>query len=329
MRHLALILFATGLPLSAQTLNPVSYPQDTLTGSSGNLVPFGVLTPTSFAEGHTQLLFPADHLPSTGGALMGIAVNCQVASGALTYPSLNIDASLATVTTLSTTFANNVLAPQSVLAAQNLTITYAQAQWTPIMFTTPFIYGGSLNLVLDIRKVVTPPASGLFTMQTTGDPARNDLPRMVYAFGSVGSGASTATVGNIVAQTLQVRLLWAGIPTMTLKSDRSGGFSGNNFPIGGSIDITTYGTPSSLYLTQAGFSLTPVSIPPVAGLMYVSGVTLGIGFLNASGNDVRTLPIPGNPSLVGLHLAFQSGVLDAVSSMPQWTSASDCFINTP
>src|SRR5437868_392913 len=117
MRHLALILFAAAVPLQAQTFNPLAYPQDTLTGSGGNLVPFGALSSGSFVEGHTQLLFPADHLPSTGGALMGIAVNSQVFSGSVTYTSLNIDASLATVTSLSTTFANNVLAPQPVLAA--------------------------------------------------------------------------------------------------------------------------------------------------------------------------------------------------------------------
>jgi hypothetical protein len=61
-------------------------------------------------------------------------------------------------------------------------------------------------------------------------------------------------------------------------------------------------------------------------MMYVSGVTLGIGFLTG-GSDARNLPIPPNPALVGLHLAFQSGVLDAVSSLASWTCASDAFIN--
>jgi hypothetical protein len=118
---------------------------------------------------------------------------------------------------------------------------------------------------------------------------------------------------------------------MTLLSARNGpgGNSGNTFSAaGGNITITTYGTAASLYLTQASFVLgPPLSIPPVAGLLYVNGVTLGIGFLNSGGNDTRNIAIPVNPGLVGLHLAFQSGVLDAVTSVPSWTCASDAIIN--
>lgn len=328
MRTLALLLLAS-LPLQAQgPLNPLSYPQETMTGSSGNLVPFGVLSSGSFAEGHTQLLIPDHHLPSTGGVLMGMAVHCQSHMGPLVYTTLNIDASIATVTTLGLNFAGNMLAPMAVLRAQNLTVTYSTAQWTPVMFTTPFVYPGSMNLVIDIQKVVVPMTSGVATMECTSDPARTDLPRMVYEFGGVGSGMSTAPNGRIVVATLQVQLLWAGIPTLTLKSDRFN-FSGNVFALGRNIDVTTYGTPGSLFVSLIGLGLLPpVSLPPIAGQMYVNGPTLDVNLLSPGGSFLRTMTIPTNLSLIGLQLGFQSAVLDAVSSLPQWTCAADCFINS-
>jgi len=334
MAHPAWIALLFAATLHAQSGNPLSYPQDTLTSfSSGNAAPFGGINliglPSVAFEAHTQLLFPADHLPSTGGTLVGIAVQAQVGTIQVIYSSLNIDASIATATTLSTVFAQNLLAPVPVLAAQNLTVSYT-AVWTTFLFTTPFVYPGSLNLVLDIRKVLAglpPNTGGVLTMSVLNDPPRNDLPPMVYAFGGPGSGASTATVATDAHATIQVRLLWAGIPTMTLLSDRLGVTTGNQFAIGGSITITTYGTPASLYLTQIGSAVAPVPVPPVAGLMYVSGVTLGIGFLNPIGQDARMLSIPSNPALVGLHIALQSAVLDAVSNAALWTCAADAFIN--
>jgi len=302
--------------------NITAYPQDTIQNNSGNLVPFGVIgTAGNFAEGHTQVLIPAPYLPGTGVST-GMWVHCQNVA-ALTYGSLQITMSPTTVTSLSSTFATNLTAPQVVLAATNLTVNYT-GQWVQIPFTTPYVHDGTSSVVIDIQKVVVPPLS-FATMSTTSNPARSDLPPMVYAFGLPGSGANTAPIANISASTLAVRLDWTGVPTMRLLSNRFGA-NNNQFAIGGSITDTVNGTPGSLYVNQVGTALQNMTLPPIVGVWRVNGVTLNLGTLSATGDAALTIPIPSNPALVGLYLAFESITLDAITSVPQFTNAADCFL---
>lgn len=302
--------------------NITAYPQDTIQNNSGNLVPFGVIGPAgNFAEGHTQVLIPAAYLPGAGVST-GIWVNGQnVAS--LTYGSLQITMSPTTVTSLSSTFATNLTAPQVVLNATNLTVNYT-GQWVQIPFTTPYVHDGVSSVVIDIQKVVAPPLS-FETMSTTSNPSRSDLPPMVYAFGLPGSGANTAPVGNISAPALAVRLDWTGVPTMRLLSDRFGA-NNNQFAIGGSITDTVNGTPGSFYVNQVGTALQNLPLPPIVGVWRVNGVTLNLGTLSPAGDAALTLPIPSNPSIIGLYLAFESVTVDAITSVPQFTNAADCFL---
>jgi len=303
--------------------NITAYPQDSIQNGSGNLVPFGVFSSGSFAEGHTQVLVPAPYLPGAG-VLMGMWVHCQNVA-TLTYSSLQITLSPTTATSLTTTFANNLTTPVVVLSATNLTVNYT-GQWVQIPFTTPYPHDGVSSLVIDVQKVVVPPFV-FATMSTTSNPARSDLPNMVYAFGTPGSGANNATVATISASTLAVRLNWTGPPTMRLLSNpiTSGA---NQFAIGGSITDTVNGTPGSLYLNQVGTALQNMSLPPIVGVWRVNGVTLNLGTLSPAGSAALTIPIPSNPALVGLYLAFESITLDAVTLTPQFTNAADCFLRS-
>jgi len=327
MLRTPLAVVTAALALHAQ--NPLAYPQDTLTGTGFNTVPFGAVASMygTVNEGHTQLLFPADHLPSAGGALVGIAVQATgISTGSLFYASLRIDAGLTTVSVLGLAFAGNMVAPQPVLPATSLLVTYPSMQWTNIMFATPFLYAGSQNLVLDIRKVVGQ-FGATVGMGTISSPSRPDLPQMVYDVGNAGSGAANSPTGRFMADALRVRLLWAGIPTMTLRSDVSP-VTGNVFPLGGTLDVQEHGTPGSPFVSLIGLALAPVAVPPIQGLNYVSGPTLDVGLLAGTGTFVRTMPIPNNPNLVGMYLTFQSGVLDPVTRTAQWTCAADCFLSS-
>ena len=303
-----------------------AYPQESTQNNNGNLVPFGCITGGSFAEGHTQVLIPPQHLPAPGGVLTAIGIHCQ-GTLSLTYPTLDITMSPTTLTSLSSTFANNLSAPILVLNATNLTLTFSSNAWTWITLTTPYVHDGVSGLVIDIAKTVIP--SSFATMSTTSNPGRSDLPPMVYAFGTPGSGANTATVGPYAASTLAVQLEWIGVPTIKLKSDPLGA-NNNQFSVGGSIDHTIQGTPGSFFVNLIGLALNnpPVLLPPVQGQFWVNGPTTNLGFLPPGGSSVMTIGIPPNPAFVGIYLTFQSLTSDAISSVIQFTNATDCFINS-
>jgi len=312
--------------LSAQIpTTTTSYPQESVQNNNGHLVPFGCITGGSFAEGHTQVLILPQYLPGPGAVLTALAVHCQ-GTLSLTYPSLNLTLSPTTITSLSTTFANNLTTPVPVLNAVNLTVNYSSNSWTTIAFTTPYVHDGVSGLVIDIEKVVT--ATAFATMSTTSNPGRGDLPPMVHTFGTPGSGANTATVAMYSASTLAVQLEWIGVPTIKLKSDPFG--TGNNqFAVGGSIDHTLQGTPGSFFVNLIGLALNnpPLPLPPVLGQFWVNGPTMNLGLLPPSGSSTLAFAIPANPGLAGIYLAFQSLTADLVSSSAQFTNATDCFIN--
>lgn len=315
---------------TGQQLNQVSYPQDSTQNNSGHLVPFGVWPGGTYGDGHSQILIPAAFLPGPGAVIPAIEVQCQN-NATLNYLILNITVSPTMATSLSTTFASNLIAPQPVLTATNLSVTY-NGGWTAIPFQIPYVHDGVSSLVIDVVKSVDPLTVPLATMSTTSNPGRSDLPSMVHSFGAVGSGAWQATTASYSARPLALRFQVAGAPTLFLLSDRFGA-NNNQFSLGGSISHTVMGVPGGLYLSLMSVTMTPpYSLPPVLGLLYVNGPLLGLGALPANGSFTTTLQIPNNTALAGgtatspgLHLAFQSLVLDPIAG-PQTTNATDCYI---
>lgn len=326
---IACAFFATAI--SAQQINQISYPQDSTQNSSGNLAPFGVWPDGNYGDAHAQILIPAAHLPGPGAVIPGIEVQCQN-NATLNYLMLNITVSPTLATSLTSSFAGNLPAPQPVLTATNMLVNYTGG-WTPIMFQTPYIHDGVSSLVIDVVKAVDPLTIPLATMSTTSNPIRNDLPSMGVDWGYVSTGAWQSTTARGFSPPLALRVQVVGAPTIYLRSDRFGSHN-NQFAIGGSIDHTIMGAPGGLYVNLISLSLTPATpVPPVIGLFYVNGPVLNLGTLPRTGSFTTTLPIPNNmalagatPTTHGLHLAFQSVVLDPLGGA-QTTNATDCFIH--
>lgn len=331
-----LLALATPCALDAQTTRPVAYPQMGTDGSSGNLVPLGYSNASpNFDEGRFQQLIPARFLPSAGGAIFGVDVLSQDGN-TTTYPSLTITMSLVPPgSTLSTTFGTNLPAPVVVFQHTNHSITWTRHVWQTIPFDTPFVYDGASDVVIDFQKtydrIATPPPPRPGHHQTTSDPGRSDLPHPRYAFGTLGSGASTATTAMTSStQGLKLVFQFAGPPTVTLTASR-GGSNNNVFAISGQFDATLYATPAGVYgsLISLGWLPTPFPVRGIAGSVWIdlpSAVPYGSGMVNASGVENFTWTIPNDPGLVGGTLTFQSVASDPNGRLIL-TNAVDCIIN--
>jgi len=322
-------------PVAAQT-TVSSYVQDSVTGFYGNTVPLGCASSGLFAQGRSQILIPARFLAGPNAALNGIAVvghNSSAGNVTITYASLKITVSRTTATSLSATFASNLPLPQVVLNATNLSVPYVAGTWTPIQFATTYLHDGTSNLVIEIQKVVNP--LGDATMRTIQNAARTDLPRMINAFGGVGSGAHLAATATVTTNyALSMQLLWNGlsgtaVPTVRLLSN-NGGAASNQFAIGTTVTHTVQGAPGALYINMQSLALLqpPRLLPPIVGVQWVDGVTIGLGILPAGGASTFGWAIPANAGLVGLYSAFQSVVAPAPFSQLFFTNVADCFVRS-
>ncbi|MBK8978793.1 MAG: hypothetical protein IPM29_23075 [Planctomycetes bacterium] len=332
-------LLAVAATLAAAVSCPaqVAYPEDSPTTSQGNLVPLGFSTSTNFDEGRYQILIPARFLPSTGGLINGLSVTQASGPPQLTYTSLTITMSATQATTLSTTFANNLPVPLVVFGGSNVTIPFATSGWSPpIQFTQPFPYDGQSDLVIDISKVydrVTyPSTSALSTHRVSGNPGRSDLPVARYQYGAFGSGAATAPTARTSAAPLKVRLDFAPLPTLRLRSDRAGA---NNyiFAISGSMDITIAGPAGTQFgtLVALGFLPTPFPAAPLLGSVWIdlsTAVTVNVGAIGPTGETATTLAIPNLPGIVGGRLTFQSVTVGAGTGVLALSNACDAIINS-
>src|SRR5215813_9955769 len=139
-----LLLLAALSPLAAQTTTATAHPQDTTQNSIGNLVPFGCNSNPAvpFSNGHCQVLIRGLELPGPGAILTGMEVHCQ-GNVALTYSTLNIAASATSATGLTSNFAGNLPAPQTLLTATNLNVTYVSNSFVSIPLTGIYVHDGT------------------------------------------------------------------------------------------------------------------------------------------------------------------------------------------
>ena len=312
-----------------QTLT--AHPQNTLTGGNGNFSPFGVFSTGNGAEGHTQFLVPAQELPAIGAVLVGIELAALV-PGTVDYASLQISASPTTATSLSMTFASNVVNPATVvLPAGPLQATFSTSAWTRIDFPTPYGHDGTSALVLDIQKVAQP-IGGSFQFVThlkNALPPRTDRPQMVYAFSNPGGGGSTATTAFANDEPISFRLVWLGTPTLRNQSD-AGMFGGLQYAVGTTVTLTTQGSPGFLWALAAGAAFfTPgIPVPGITGEFRLNGpVVFAAGLLDVQGLGSTGIAIPNNPMLVGLYLAYQGGTIDPSTGQIVLTNGTDHFVN--
>lgn len=318
------ILGLAGL-LPAQQGALTSHPQDSIQNGNGNLAPFGVQPTGQAAEARSQLLIRASELPGPGAVLVGIEVHAQ-ADAALIYQLLRIRVGNTTAAALTSNLVANAQNAQTVLNQSGLFVNYATAGWTRIAFTTPFLHDGLSSIVIDVQKVVDTQTLPLVVMDVPSQPARTDLPRMMYAFGGPGSGASTATGALLSADPVCVRLVWNSAPTLRHRSDLGG--SGNHYALGTPIDVTLTASNGSTYLLgfDVAFLASPLVVPGVAGVLHAAPPIARIGSVGAGGLASFTLSIPADPFLVGVNVVFQGGVLDGVTGVGRWTNACDGFV---
>lgn len=203
----SLLSAATALAQS----NPVAYPQHGVDGNSGHTAPIGVqYFTTNSDENRWQQLIPERFLPNTACLFSGLqlVVMTSFANRTILYVSMQVTMSVAPANgTLSMTFANNLTSPQVVLSLANQSLTWNPNQWNTVTFQQPFVYPGSGDLVIDLRKVVNP--------MTISYPSRPDLPQAISSWGAPNSGAASnrSTLVSTTADSLGfARTSWS-IPT--------------------------------------------------------------------------------------------------------------------
>ena len=327
-----LVAFLLAGALVAQ--NHVSYPQDSTTGGNGNNIAFGVSVGSSLDEGRYQQLIPSTHLPTTPAVIVGVeVVSTALTTHNLTLESLQVTLSHDNRTQLDPNAAVNLPAPVVVLAAQNTALTYTPGQWSPIPFTTPFVYDGTSDLVIDVQKVfnrsVAPaPPPGGSSMSRAAHPGRPDLPRSRWAFGGYGSGAASAATLNFFGDPLLLRLQVGAMPTTVLRGDRVNN-NANFFAIGSPFDVEVRAQPNQLFGVFVSTSFqSPAVIAPLGGSLLLAGpVILKVAMTGSTGIDTTTAMIPNDAGLVGTQLTWQSAVVSTSGTSGFFTCATDLFVN--
>ncbi len=309
---LLLIILVCG-PCSAQNEVFVAYPLDTLHSVFGHWNPFGSLSTGSADECREQLLIPAAYLPPTGGTITAIEVSPHV-TGVTPFKSLVISMGHSTVPTLSFTFAANLPKPWLVYSLTNQSMNWgSNKSWFRIKLQAFFRYDGKSNLIIEFQKILDRPNNpnlGTLSHQYTIAPYRRDLPLAVWANGSYGSGAATATTATYRynAGPLLIRVIFAATRTLTIQGSRGGGKA--YFHLGSTAVLTVRALPGEVYFNGLDFSLraSGLQVPGIQGVWWLPGIfnLFWTGFVNAQGEGTFHLPIPNVPVLIGTHAYFQS-----------------------
>lgn len=311
---LTLTALAAAGAARAQGLTYIADPLDNGTSSTGNVIPLAASS--SFDESRCHYFFPAQFLPGTGGAIVGLEFSIQSAA-TIPYQLLEFSLDHSQATGLSTTFANNLTAPQLVYSIANQ-VEVRTNGWNRIDFQTPFFYDGASSLVVESRKIVDRPAgpTGSGATRVLVWPRRTDTVPPVWAYGTFGSGQSSAAVANTTYNTeVIMRLIFRGATTLTIDSTRNttGNTSRAFYHIGATVTLTTQGTPNAPMGTFFEAAILPagVSIPGFGGELWLPTLSFLVdsGALDGSGLRSFSANIPSDPTLVGLQAYFQSLVL--------------------
>lgn len=328
--------------VSCDSSGPITYPQDTVTHSTGSPIPLGSDANGKFVESRFQQLIPASYLPTNGGGYIDRIGFVAQASVPIDYVFLHITMGNTSANALSDDFDKNLPYPETMLYRKNFRVDWKAGQWTWLRLFGGFqrlTFDGTSNLVIDIRKVAKPVSSGTVTMATSGNPGRTDLPAFKY---TVGQGASNSNRATTTMQgPVQMRLFCGWTPTLTIRSDRLATGSKNVFALGGTVRLEIHGDqfsrqPNARYLLLVGTKFhAPVRIPGLVGKLMVRSVVEILGKQVAMGPTTWRVGIPMDPALVGSRFAFQA-LLDTTDASPRtppllireltFTNGVDCII---
>lgn len=317
MKHTVLAATMLAAALGAQSTTYTAHPIDNLNSSTAQNIPLAGNS-TSWDEARTQFLFLAPFLPTTGGLITAIEWVANT-SYATPYERFEIYMDHTPNTTLSTTFANNLTAPQLVYSRSPGVVNWVGAAWTQIVLDTPFAYDGQSNLVVEVRKKMDRPNNPPTTTvnhRILVYPRRADLPVPIWTNGAYGSGAVDGPTATTTYSTqILTRLVWLGTPTTTIDSTRdpTGNASRSYFHLGATMTVTTQGTPSDLFVQAIDLMPllpTGVSAPGLLGEVWLTApVLFGLGLLDAGGRGSISLTIPNDQGLIGLHPHVQSATV--------------------
>lgn len=308
--------------LLAQADRLTAHPQDVPHIATGQANPFG--NHPSFCEARCQLLVRAQHLPGPGAELLGIEVHPLALAGSVTYESLTITVSPVSPTaTRSAAFASNLPAPTTVVQLTNHTENWPASGWQRIATTSPYVHDGVSSLTIDIQKDAVP---GIFWDGYCTGLFRPDLEPMYSKHGPSGSGRHLAPIAGVAVIPIDVRLVWAAVPTAVLRSPIPG-INHHGFVIGSTVDHVVTTTPfSPLWrLVDVQWSA-PSTLPFALGEWHVHGLLIGPDFAGASGESVATFTIPNQLQLIGQQVTWQALVIDAQNGAWQFTNGCDCFL---
>ena len=312
----------------------IGYPLDGGSHGSGNVIPFGDVSSNSFAEARAHFCIPAPYLPPTGGYISGLEVFSHT-SVTVTYQSLIISMGHTTLSTLSTTFANNIPKDLTTVLKMDSTspMAWRASAWVRFdMSKLPFKYDGKGNLFIEVQKIIASVTSTA-TCETTQYPSRPDLPRPVWGYSGKGGGGSNAATGSTYSTPLHMRLIFDAPPTPTLTIDGvRGGTSNNFFALGTPVSWTTHSNPGDNFwlMLDTGLSNPPWTVPPIAGVYYLlpPPKVLWAGRCDLQGNGPFKVKIPNVPTLVGVQVYAQTGIFDDRITYLAWTNVVDCIIQS-
>jgi hypothetical protein len=299
--------------------NFTAHPIDNTASTTSQNIPFAGGS-TSWDEARSHFLFLAPFLPSGGGVVTGIEI-VPNNSNTTPYEQFELWLDHTTNATLSTTFANNLTSPTKVLSKTPGTITWSGGNWTTLQFDTPFVYDGTRNLVLEVRKKLDRPNNT--TIPSTSHriiiwPRRADLPVPIWAYGIYGSGAVNATTATTTYNTqILIRLRWLpAIRTLTINSSRdtTGNASRSYFHLGATVTPTTQGQAGDFYGVHLDASLRPTGlvIPGIIGKYWLPNVFfLNGGVLDSAGRGSFNVTIPSDTNLIGVRFYLQGATANA------------------
>jgi len=338
LRHLLpLSFFALSLP-AQQVLT--AHPQDTTLDGFGNVAPFGVLPGGLVAESRVQILVPKDELPAVGAVLTGLEA-ASLVGDTVTYTQLSITVRPVTLTSLSTSFAANLVGtPTTVLSASGLQVPWTTGAWTPIAFTQNYVHDGVSAMLIDITKIAGPTvvsgggggggsgsSSYPYVTMTSAWPERLDRPQMVYFFSAAGGGGSTSPTAFASASPVSLRLRWSGVPSLRHQSDNGTLVA---YGLGNSITFTAAGNAGDLFAIAGAdaFLPTAIQLPGIVGSLRIGApILFASGLLDGNGLGVAGFVVPSVPGLVGVHLAYQAVTIDPAGGPLRLTNGTDHFVN--
>lgn len=346
---LAPLVLVLGLPCFARAqTRPVAFPSGWGSGTRCNVGPLGEDPAGQFVECRTQILIPAQFLPPRPETIRALehAPN-WVSTGpsnlwTVQYTMLEITLGHRTrgAGPLSLTFANNLPAPPPppALPAQPLTITWNVGSWHGVPFTNPFSYNGIDDLVVEIRKVVTPTGQNVCTTRQLNPPPANLHPS-IMAVGGQGSGAADATQATQTLNVLGWRLRFDGVPAPTLdvrcttplcrNPVTNDHFSVSATSNGFVADYRVFAPNRDLFalmLDVGPLAAAPYAVPPLTGSTWLRPsmqmLTFGIVVLPPGvAFHFHALAVPNAPGLAGLHVAAQAVTSDPQLLAPVWSNA--------